>query len=185
MLNPGFLDYSGAPPILLPVSLLSQWHGFYEPANKYDNADLEIPEGRFKIRAVFDFKNPKTDFERACALGGIPAVHQLRIGAGFLLVFATELDNLTWWQEQLMLVNGGSLPDPALLSRVQWSIECNWHATEPIFVLMNACEHGGNPALGPHFAVHLEPGEYAIQWGEYGWADDDDRSMILFQFTKA
>jgi hypothetical protein len=181
--NPGFVDYSGAAPLLLPVSLLPHWHGFFVPAKKHDVADLEIPEGRFKICADFDFKNPKTDYDRACALGGVPAVQQLRVGPGYGLVFATELDNLTWWQERLMLVNGGSLPDPALLKRVEWSDECSWRATEPAFVLMNACQHGGSPDLGPHFKVQLEPDAYVVQWGQYGWADDDP-AMILFQFVR-
>src|ERR1043166_3700153 len=63
--KPGFVDYSGAAPILLPVSILPQWRGFYVPANKRDVAELEIPEGRFKICDDFDFTNPKTDYARA------------------------------------------------------------------------------------------------------------------------
>ncbi len=63
--KPGFVDYSGAAPILLPVSLLPHWRGFYVPAKKHDVAELEITEGRFKICDHFDFKNPKTDYARA------------------------------------------------------------------------------------------------------------------------
>ena len=82
-----------------------------------------------------------------------------------------------------MLVNGGSLPEPTLLQRVEWSDECTWRATEPNFVLMNACQHGRSPDLGPHFEVRLEPDEYVVQWGQYGWADDDP-AMIVFQFVR-
>ena len=123
MPRPGFVDYSGAAPILLPVSLLPHWLGFFVPAKKHEIAELDIPAGRFKISADFDFKNPKTDYDRASALGGVQAVQQLRVGPGYGLVFATELDNLTWWHERLMLVNGGSLPNYVLLKRVEWSDE--------------------------------------------------------------
>jgi hypothetical protein len=50
VVKPGFADYSGAAPILLPVSILHFWHGFYLPADPTDeSADLELPDGRFKI----------------------------------------------------------------------------------------------------------------------------------------
>lgn len=182
MADPGFVDYSGAAPILLPVSLLPHWHGCFVPAKKDEVPDPEILDGRFKICADVDFNNPKTDYDCLCALGGIPAVQLIRVGPGFGLVFATELDPLTWWHESLMLVNGCSLPDTVLLNRVEWSDECKWLVTEPALVLMNACQHGGSPDLGPHFNVQLEPGEYVIQWGQYGWADGDP-AMILFQFA--
>ncbi len=183
MTRPGFVSYSGAAPILVPVSLLPHWHGFYLRAGTTDVAELEIPAGRFKICSGFDFKDPKTDYDRACSLGGIPPVHLIRVGPGHGVVFATELDNLTWWQERKMLVNGSSLPDTTLLQRVKWSDECKFQVTEPDFVLMNACEHGASPDLGPHYDVQLETGEYVVQWGQYGWADDDP-AMILFQFVR-
>ena len=47
---------------------------------------------------------------------------------------------------------------------------------------MNACYHGANLDEGPHFAVRLEPGEYRVQRGSYGWADDDP-ALVLFRFV--
>jgi hypothetical protein len=183
MAKPGWADYSGAPPILLPVSLLPFWRGFYLPATPdEDFPDLELPEGRFTICDDFDFDHPKTDYDRACALGAVPAVQPLPVGPGHGLVFALEFDSLTWWPEQRMLVNGGKLPDPAQLWRVAWSNELAWGVTEPDFVLMNACEHGASPDKEPHFAVCLTPAEYVVQRGEYGWAKDDP-SLVLFRFV--
>jgi hypothetical protein len=178
-----WVDYSGAAPILLPKGLLRYWKVFYLPAVPGEKSpDLELPEGLFTICNRFDFVNPKTDYDRACALGGIPAVQTIAVGPGHGLVFATELNTLTWWPEQRMLVNGGSFPDLAQLPRVNWSTELVFRATEPDFVLMKACEHGANPDKGPHFAVRLEPGDYEVQWGQYGRVDSDP-SLILFRFV--
>jgi hypothetical protein len=175
-------DYSGAAPILLPVSLLCYWRGFYLPSSTDEEPDLELPEGRFNVCSEFDFSHPKTDYDRACALGGVPAVQRLPVGTGYGLVFATELDLLSWWPEERMLVNGGALPDLSQLGRVRWSDELVWQALESDFVLMNACEHGANPNIGVCFAVELPRGTYVVQWGQYGWADDDS-SLVLFRFV--
>jgi hypothetical protein len=86
--------------------------------------------------------------------------------------------------ESLMVVNGGALPDPARLGRVEWSDECVWRAAEPNFVLMSACYHGADPDKGPHFKVRLEPGEYVVQRGSHGWADDDP-APVLFRFVQS
>jgi hypothetical protein len=183
MAKAGWVDYSGAAPILLPGSLLRYWHGFYlSAAPNKEFADPERPEGRFDICDAFDFANPKTDYDRACALGGVPAVQTITVGPGHGLVFGTELDTLTWWPEQRMLVNGWSLPEVARLGRVEWSDELVWRAHESDFVLMKACDHGADPNKEPHFQVRLEPVEYVIQWGQYGWADDDP-ALILFRFV--
>jgi len=178
-------DYYGAVPILLPVSLLPHWRGFYLPAPlDEDRPDLELPEEDFVICQDFDFAHPKTDYDRACALGGVPAAQRLPVGPGMGLVLATELDGLTWWPESLMVVNGRTLPEAALLKRVEWSDECVWRADEPDFVLMNACDHGADPNKGLHFAIRLAPGDYRVQWGSYGWSDDDP-ALVLFRFVSA
>jgi Immunity protein 21 len=183
MAKPGWVDYSGAAPILLPVSLLRYWQGFYVAADADDDsADLELPQGRFNVCDDFDFAQPKTDYDCACALSGTSAVQPLPVGPGHGLVFATELDAFTWRPEALMLVNGGSLPDPALLRRVAWTDELAWRTAEADFVLMSACDHGADPDKGPHFTVTLEPGAYTIQRGTYGWADDDPW-LVLFRFV--
>jgi hypothetical protein len=182
MLRAGFVDYSGAAPIMLPVSILHYWRGFYLPADPADESpDLELPDGKFNICTDFDFANPKTDYDRACALGGIPAVHLIPVGPGHGLVFATELDPLTWWPERRMIVNGGSLPEPRRLRKVRWSDELVWETSESEFVLMNACDHGAAPRKPDHFAVRLDPGRYVVQRGSYGWAGNDP-SLVLFRF---
>ncbi|MBN2496352.1 MAG: hypothetical protein JXR96_17290 [Deltaproteobacteria bacterium] len=180
-----FVDYSGAAPILLPSSIRHCWQGFYLPADPDDDLpDLELPEGGYRICDDFDFENPKTDYDRACALGSKPAVQRISVGPGEALVFATELDPLTWWAERCMIVNGACLPDPALLEKVEWQDALVWTTGEPDLVLMNACYHGGDPELEDFFAIEIPAGEYRVQSGRYGWADDDP-SLLLFRFVPA
>lgn len=182
MLQGTWADYSGAAAILLPVSLLDYWSGFYLPAAESDEfPDLELPTGRFRICDDFDFTYPKTDYDRVCALGGIPPVQAFSVGPGLGLVFANELDRLTWWADELMIVNGGVLPDPTRIKQVKWSNELVWQANDADYILMNACDHGANAGEDTSYPVQLSPGPYTVQWGQYGWANDDP-SLILFRF---
>jgi hypothetical protein len=178
-----WVDYSGATPILLPVEILHCWQGFYLPADSDDSPDLILPEGGFNICDDFSFDNPKTDYDRACALGGIPAVQKIAVGPGHGLVFATGRDRLTWWPQQRMLVNGGCLPEVARLGKVEWSEELVWQTADAQFVLMNACEHGAARSKKDSFDVRLAPGEYGVECGFYGWAGRDP-SLDLFRFVR-
>jgi hypothetical protein len=46
-----------------------------------DNDDLELPSQAFRICGDFDFKHPKTDYDRACAaLSPGRAVAKVRVG---------------------------------------------------------------------------------------------------------
>ncbi len=184
MLKPTWVDYSGATPILLPVRIEDHWEGFYLHAGPDESMpDLMLPHGTYKISDTFDFRHPKTDYDRACALGRSPAVQRIDVGPGFGFVFATERDRLTWWPEQRMLVNGSAMPDPSKLQQVAWSDELSCEIADSDFVLMNACNHGGDPRKGPHFHVHLPPGKYVVQRGRYGWSDRDP-SLVLFRFLR-
>jgi hypothetical protein len=183
MFKPAWVDYSGAAPILLPTRLLGHWRGFYLPAGPDESMpDLVLPDGSYKICSEFDFQNPKTDYDRACALGGKPPVHPIIVGPGIGLVFATHFDRLTWCPDERMIVNGGALPAPGKLGRVAWSEALGWETSDSDFVLMNACYHGADPAKGPHFRVSLSPGRYTVGWGEYGWGGDDP-ALLLFRFV--
>jgi hypothetical protein len=176
-------DYSGALPILLPLRIASSWHGFYLPVAPGELPDLETPDGEFKMCQDYDFVNPKTDYDRACALGGSPAIQTISVGAGTGLVFATELDAVTWWADRKMIVNGGAIPSESRLPLVKWRAPLNWVTSDSQFLLMNACDHGAAPAPDTFFEVQLTPGEYSIRAGSYGWAGDED-VLILFQFVK-
>ncbi len=119
MAKTGWVNYAKAAPILLPTTLLRCWHGFYLPTTR-DNDDLDMPRQAFRICDDFDFKHPKTDYDRACAaLSPRRAVAKVRVGSGSGLVFAAVNGPLTWWQKQRMLVNGGERPSSGRLNEVR------------------------------------------------------------------
>jgi hypothetical protein len=163
-----WVDYSGAPPILLPASIVKAWKGINLPAAPdNDYPDLILPEGRFECFTDFDFDHPRTDYERACQLfrrldaDGI--AQAIAVGSGEGLVFGTELDSMTWWHEQNLLVNGGGLPRRTRLSEIEWANGITWKAVHRSHILMNACDHGGNPKKDKYFKVTLVPGDYVVQ----------------------
>jgi hypothetical protein len=180
-----WVDYSGALPILLPVDIKQHWNGFYLPSEPAAGRipDLELSDASYDICDDFDFEHPKTDYDRACALGGIPPVRLIPVGPGQGIIFATELDRLTWWSGQSMLVNGGVLPDLARLNDMDWSRELNLDIVGPHHVLMNACDHGADEDVTDFFEVTLSPGRYAIEYGRYGWHDNDPY-LVLFRFVR-
>jgi len=176
-------DYSGAAPILLSVELLSYWRGIYLPTNGADaTADLDLPEGRFIVCDDFDFEHPRTDYDRVCALPTVPTVQCLSVGPGMALVFAVQHDLVFWWQEHLMLVSGGDLPDPTALERVDWSAALRWQSHEASYVLMNSTDHPADPHRSQTFEVEFAPGEYIVHWGTYGWAANDPL-LNLYRFV--
>ncbi|MCC2670049.1 MAG: hypothetical protein K0Q72_2520 [Armatimonadetes bacterium] len=64
---------------------------------------------------------------------------------------------------------------------MEWSDELVWTFTEAEHLLLNACDHGGAPRKDDALEVLLPPGEYRVQRGDYGWADDDP-ALVLFRF---
>jgi hypothetical protein len=179
-----WVDYAKAAPVLLPVSLLRCWRGFYLPAPR-DDADLELPREAFRICDTFDRANPKTDYDRACAaLSAGKLVAKVRVGSGSGLVLAAVNGPLAWWPEQRILVNGGGRPPAERLAAAPWSDEVEWVARRPDFVLLNACEHGRNPDPLPRLSIQLPEGKYLVQAGRYTGANSEP-VVDLFRFVPA
>ncbi|MEM7179312.1 MAG: Imm21 family immunity protein [Spirochaetota bacterium] len=170
------MDFSGAPPILLPKSLLTQWQGLFLLHQSCKSPDLEIGAEKYVICDDFDFDNPRTDYDRACATEHSHFLLDVARGQG--LVFSTEYDQMAWWPEERMLVNGSSLPE-LKNSDVNWEYPMEWQATESEFVLMNACNHGGDPDMDPNSFVCLDltPGKYVVERANF----TDDYVHILFR----
>jgi len=190
-----FVSYYGSPPILLPVSVRKFWRGFYLPIDalpdEYDpetiDPDLVLPEGAYVIWDEFDFDNPKTDYDRACSnRSDRSTVHTVPVGPGLGLVFSTELKRHYWWQEKIMLLDGGGLPDIDKLATLNWTDELRWSSDETDFILMNSCDHGASPAEKSTFDVFLPRSEYIIQRAETVSSDgDQEYCLIIHRFLVA
>jgi hypothetical protein len=180
-----WVDYSGAIPILLPLGIKQHWNGFYLPSDPAAGRipDLELSDANYDIYDDFDFEHPKTDYDRAGALAGISPVQLIPVGTGHGVVFAAEMDRLTWWSGLSMLVNGGVLPDLARLNQIDWSRELELDIVEPGHFLMNACDHGADEDGMDFLEVTLLPGRYVIEYGRYGWHADDPY-LVLFRFVR-
>lgn len=177
------IGWDGAPPLLLPVSLLPKWLGNLMPLTDESRApDDRLPEGDFVRDDDFDFENPKTDYDRICALGLEGGnVNRVRVGRGIGLTFASD-EPWIWWEPQKMLVGAGLLPSAAQLDGIKWNNELTWEAQESRFVLMNSCCYGrelkDQKPDDDYFKVRLQPGKYIVQFAKVG-----EHGPNLFRFV--
>lgn len=184
-----WLSYEGAPPLLIPDSLKHRWRGFYRRGGTEElgEPDLDLADGAWYIDAEFDFDNPRTDYDRACAAGmdenhAADKTHYfVPIGPGKGLVFQNEIDSITWWPEQNMAVSGVNLLDPAKLDGLAWEEELIWDLGEDELTLMNSCNHGLEPDMDDFIPVRLPAGRYSIECAQ---CPDDHGLLTLHRFTR-
>jgi len=165
-----WMDYSGAPALIVPRSTIDQWSGIFltTPQRTGDNSDFELPDGRaFYIHDDFDFARPQTDYDHLCAsLGAAGAtVVVLVFGGRSALAVSDGYDNVAWVpRRQLLLTGGGALPTADMLAVAAWTPQVELDVVEPELVLMNAASHGAHELLDghEHEPIALEPGRYRI-----------------------
>jgi hypothetical protein len=168
-----WMDFSGAPPILIPESLLAYWSGFYLPLEAEDldlDGDLELPDGRkFFVCDDFDFSQPQTDYDRICAGPNHSFVHPLGSlpePAGDALVIVDESDGTVGWcaEQQMLITLSRHLPSSEELAGLEWTERLCWEVPAGRVVLMNPCLHGEDPAKaeGDHCFIDWAPGKCSI-----------------------
>jgi hypothetical protein len=183
MVETKWMDFSGAPPILMPERLLDFWGGFYLPADENDTADLTLPNGRaFCVQDDFDFKHPKTDYDRLCARAGGHFLHP--VGPGQALGISDYSDGTVgWWPEQQMLITVSQhLPDPAGFELLEWKDEVIWQIPDAGLILMNSCLHGADPdkPQDQFVEIDLQPGKYSITAADYS----EGICVMLYRFRR-
>ena len=147
-----WLDFSGAPPLLMPARLASVWRGSINSTTG-DYSDLTP-------------KVPNTDYDRACAAAW-PGRSLLSVGDSSALALYTEFDEHTWDIERMLVACGGWLPTDAQLAGAIWSDGLKWEAKETDFLLMNSAADGASGLRDDEFIkVRVPVGSYIVEYAD-------------------
>jgi hypothetical protein len=145
-----WLDFSGAPPLLIPARLASRWRGAINPSTgSYSDLDTNAPI---------------TDYDRACAAAW-PGRGILPVGDASALVLYTEYDEHTWDAAHGLVACGGWLPSEAQLAAARWEDALKWEVHDADFLLVNSAADGASGLRTDEFMeVRLAPGKYIIEY---------------------
>ena len=166
-----WMNFSGAPALLLPRSSVSAWHGIFSsvPPRRDSKPDLHSDNGdAFYLHDTFDFAYPKTAYDRLCGEFQDRRAETLIVPIGEVDAFSVSdgSDTFSWWSDESMIVSGAErLPDRDALRSLDWRRIHAIEVREPEWLLANAALNGiemkdGSPDL---HAVSLELGIYVIE----------------------
>ena len=181
--NTKWMDFSGSPLIVLPENLKNVWKGFYseENINNENEPGLIINQKVYYINDDFDFDNPKTDYDKICAIEKNHFTYQ--INNENIIVISSFYDIFGWNDDHKILINGkiSNLNDK-LIAKLDWKDKIEVKINTNKQILMNSCECLLNENLDDNDfqPIHLEKGNYVIESAEYS----DEEIAILYRFTK-
>src|SRR5688572_8201392 len=145
-----WLDFSGAPPLLIPRNLANSWRGTTDPAT-----------GEYR---EFDKDNPVTDYDRACAVAW-PGRSILEFRGVPIPILYTEQDNHGWDASRLILACGGWFPSEDEVRRATWTDPIRWRAEHTDYLLMNSAVDASAELVDDEFMpVRLPSGLYTIEY---------------------
>lgn len=183
-----WMDFSGAPAILIPEPLAEAWNGMFVPMGPdQQDADLTLRDGRMFRLHDCDFERPVTDYDRLCQRWlsrqeGPIFTHP--VGPGTALVIDPDGDGVVgWWSDQKVIVTiSQHLPDPERLDTLTWGDEIRWRIPGTRLILMNSTLHGADPGKSgeDHLVIEMEAGEYSISRSE----PEDDLWYLLHRFRR-
>lgn len=191
MVDPYWMDFSGAPPLVVPHRCLPSWHGFFVPSEPDEEddepfGDLVLPNGRvFDVWDECDFDNPATDYDRVCA-------HTQKLENQPLSLYPvepTEVLTITdygdsavgWWAEQRMILTvSRHVPDLSQIPDDGWTDAIEWDVPEGPLRLLHSCEFGTAPAKDHYVDFEFEPGRYRIDCFDYAI----DFCVMLYRFRR-
>lgn len=144
-----WVDFSGAPPIVIPQSIAPLWRGTTDPATgQYREVNVEAPV---------------TDYDRACAAAW-PGRSVLEFGGTSVLALYTEFDLHTWDVRRHLVACGGWLPSDDDLRRGTWTDHIYWQTQHSDFLLMNSAADGQHLRDEDYLPLQLAPGKYAVDY---------------------
>ena len=144
-----WLDFSGAPPIVIPRSIAPLWRGTSDPATGEDR-ELNV-------------KVPITDYDHACAAAW-PGRSALKCGDTSVLALYTEFDLHTWDISRNLVAGGNWLPSDDDLRRGEWTDSINWETEYSDFFLMNSAANGRDLRNEDYLLFQLAPGKYTVDY---------------------
>jgi hypothetical protein len=145
-----WLDFSGAPPILIPQSLAVFWRGAFDRTT-----------GEYRELNVDD---PVTDYDRACAVAW-PGRSLLEFMDSSTLVLYTEFDWHTWDSDRELVACGGWLPSDDELRQATWRDLIHWRTDHTDFFLMNSAADGSRGLReGDFVPVRMTSGMYTVEY---------------------
>ena len=171
-----WMDFSGAPAIVIAECALACWSGFYLPiADDESIPDIELPDGRKLVMdTTFDFEHPITDYDRVCARREELFVYP--VGSSEALVISNGADRVGYWAEERIVLTGGRQPPASRLDRLLWKQAARWRVTASPLVLMNSCDYGEDPLPTQRTRVDLTPGNYIIETAQ---AVDEENPFVV------
>ena len=147
-----WLDFSGAPPMLIPQRLAKFWRGTTNPAT-----------GEYR---QYNQEDPVTDYDRAGAAAW-PGRSILEFHGSQVLVLYSEYDRHTWDAKREILACGGWLPTDEELRRAKWTDPIRWRAEETEYYLMNSAQDAAEDLPEDEYMpVKLRPGIYTVEYSD-------------------
>lgn len=144
-----WLDFSGAPPLVVPQQLAALWRGATEPENT-DYCELNTD-------------NPVTDYDRACAVSW-PGKCLLEFKDAQVLALYTEFDNHAWDESRRIVACGGWLPSDEYFRQASWTDPIQWCCYQSELLLMNSAADGVEGLSDDDFMpVNLPKGIYTVE----------------------
>jgi hypothetical protein len=147
-----WLDFSGAPPLLIPRHLLHLWHGGIDQAS-----------GEY---SALNTESPRTDYDRACQAAW-PGRGVLSIGDASALALYSEFDEHTWDSKRRVVACGSWLPSEDELSCAVWTDRLEWEIHDNEFLLVNSAASGAQGlSEDKYLPVLLQPGRYVVEYAD-------------------
>jgi hypothetical protein len=182
-----WFDFSGAPALLIPISLAEHWRGFYIPLPPGDDddpdVDLIIGEDHFLISDEFDLERPVSDYDRLCKMGQTaPEAFLLKLANATALVFNSMYENIAFWpQKMLFLCGADDYIDENFLVNLSWKKLFEWAPDSESLLLMNSCDHGAAPVeyKDRHTVIMIPKVTYTVSFAVYS---DSEREIYLYRF---
>jgi hypothetical protein len=147
-----WLDFSGAPPLLIPAALVPLWRGCIDRSTgKYRDADP---------------KHPTTDYDRACAAAW-PGRGLVAVGDSTALVLYSEWDEVAWDQSANIVACGSWWPNTEQLNSASWGDPLLWKSTYTEYLLINSAADGSvGLRADDYFEIQLPLGACTLEYAQ-------------------